>query len=129
MPRSSDALLLGRAWNGNVRELRNYLERRVSLEARDVTREPPRADVVPVGTPHTRGPVSELRLDLPFKEAQALLLQRFELAYLSALLVRADGNVTRAAQLGGISRRFLQRRMAELGLRQADEGAADDDDG
>ena len=36
---------------------------------------------------------------------------------------------TTSAQLGGISRRFLQRRMAELGLRQAGEGAPDDDDG
>ena len=108
--------MLGRAWTGNVRELRNYLERRVSLEAPGVAREPAAAPL----------PTADVRLDLPFKDAQALLLQRFELAYLSALLVRAGGNVTRASQLGGISRRFLQRRMVELGLRQDETGTEDE---
>jgi DNA-binding NtrC family response regulator len=103
------AALLGRSWNGNVRELRNYLERRVALQATAA-----RSDAV--AEPAAPSPV---RFDLPFKEAQALLLEQFELAYLRALLDRTGGNVTRAAQAGAISRRFLQRRMVELGLREA----------
>jgi DNA-binding NtrC family response regulator len=105
------AALLGRSWNGNVRELRNFLERRVALAA--TTQAPP---------PQS-GSSSEpwVRFDLPFKEAQARLLEQFELAYLKTLLQRVSGNVTKAAQLGGISRRFLQRRMIELGLREAGE--------
>jgi two-component system nitrogen regulation response regulator GlnG len=67
-----------------------------------------------------------VRLDLPFKEAQAVLLEHFERAYLQALLDRHDQNVTKAAAAGEISRRFLQRRMAELGMRPAkDEGSGD----
>ncbi|NUO52465.1 MAG: sigma 54-interacting transcriptional regulator [Polyangiaceae bacterium] len=105
------AALLGRSWNGNVRELRNFLERRVALAA--TTQAPP--------SPASSGASNEpwVRFDLPFKEAQARLLEQFELAYLKTLLQRVQGNVTRAAQLGGISRRFLQRRMIELGLREA----------
>jgi DNA-binding NtrC family response regulator len=107
------AALLGRSWNGNVRELRNYLERRVALQA---------TSTLPQQAPEARGGTG-IRFDLPFKEAQAVLLEQFEIAYLRALLDRTAGNVTHAAQVGGISRRFLQRRMAELGLR----GAANDE--
>ena len=70
-----------------------------------------------------------VRIDLPFKEAQAQLLERFETTYLKALLERTDGNVTRAAEVAGVSRRFLQRRMIELGLRTAEwrgEGGPED---
>jgi DNA-binding NtrC family response regulator len=100
------AVLLGRSWSGNVRELRNFLERRVALAA-TAQAAPPRAG----------GQEPWVRFDLPFKEAQARLLEQFELAYLTTLLQRSQGNVTHAAQIGGISRRFLQRRMLELGLR------------
>lgn len=108
------AALLGRSWNGNVRELRNFLERRVALAATTQAPAPP---------PSGGSPEPWVRFDLPFKEAQARLLEQFEQAYLRTLLERTQGNVTRAAQLGGISRRFLQRRMIELGLR---EGAGEE---
>jgi DNA-binding NtrC family response regulator len=104
------AALLGRAWSGNVRELRNFLESRVSLAARPA---------VAAAPPANGDDTSWVRVDLPFKEAQAHLLQRFEATYLRVLLERAENNVTRAAQIAGVSRRFLQRRMIELGLRAA----------
>jgi DNA-binding NtrC family response regulator len=111
------AALLGRSWSGNVRELRNFLESRVSLGSgapRDAARslDPGRS-----GDADT----SWVRVDLPFKEAQAHLLERFETTYLKTLLERTDGNVTRAAEVAGVSRRFLQRRMIELGLRAPSE--------
>jgi DNA-binding NtrC family response regulator len=104
------AALVGRSWSGNVRELRNFLESRVSLGAGSTALASP---------PASGGDTSWVRVDLPFKEAQAHLLERFETTYLRALLGRAENNVTRAAQLAGVSRRFLQRRMIELGLRAA----------
>jgi DNA-binding NtrC family response regulator len=107
------AAVVGRSWQGNVRELRNYLERRVALRAGPAAQP---AAVAAADAPW-------VRLDLPFKEAQAVLLEHFERAYLQALLDQHGQNVTRAAAAGEISRRFLQRRMAELGLRPAkDEG-------
>ena len=108
--------LLTRAWQGNVRELRNFIERRVSLGR-------PPAPGSPVLSPDTAEATSDwIRFDLPFKEAQATLLDRFEALYLKTLLTRCQGNVTRAAEVGGISRRFLQRRMVELGLRDTPPG-------
>ncbi|MFO0547769.1 MAG: sigma 54-interacting transcriptional regulator [Polyangiaceae bacterium] len=111
--------LLTRSWAGNVRELRNYLERRVSLAQMGASPAPPSSAVEsPADKPW-------VRLDLPFKEAQALMLEEFERTYLKALLDREGGNITRAAEKAGISRRFVQRRMIDLGLR---EGASTDED-
>jgi DNA-binding NtrC family response regulator len=106
------AALVGRSWNGNVRELRNYLESRWALSASSGGR----------AAATTASPPSSaedwVKVELPFKEAQAHVLERFENAYLRALLARSGGNVSHAARVGGVSRRFLQRRMIELGLRE-----------
>ncbi len=109
------AALVGRSFRGNVRELKNFLESRAALGARTASPAPPRAG----------DQAQWVRVDLPFKEAQAELLDRFESTYLRALLARAAGNVTHAAQLGGVSRGYLPRRMSELGLRAP---SADDDE-
>jgi long-chain acyl-CoA synthetase len=63
-------------------------------------------------------------LGKPLKEARDEAVERFELLYLETALRRAGGNVTRAAELAGVSRRFLQRTIARLGIR----GAATMDD-
>jgi hypothetical protein len=44
------------------------------------------------------------------------------------MLRMVGGNVTRAAERAGVSRRFLQRMMARLGIKPS-EGAADGKDG
>jgi DNA-binding NtrC family response regulator len=106
------AALMGRSWPGNVRELRNVLQRRASLEVQASSEGEPAAARAPEGP--------WIRFDLPFKEAQTEILTQFERAYLQALLERFGGNVTRASDAAGVSRRFLQRRMAELGLRKSD---------
>jgi len=101
--------LSSRAWSGNVRELRNYVERSVSLgyasAAGAPAPPPPRAEpVVPV--------------HLPLKDARAAWNEQFERVYVEALLARTGGNVTRAAELAGVNRRSLQRLIASLGLRE-----------
>jgi transcriptional regulator with GAF, ATPase, and Fis domain len=115
MPASLVSVVTGRNWPGNVRELRNFVERTAAL---DSARDPP--------APETRdaltGPLdasvrATLRAGLPFKEAR----RRWTTAYVGGLLERTSGNVTHAAQLGGISRRFLQRLIER-------QGAAPDDD-
>ena len=49
----------------------------------------------------------------------------FERIYVEAMLRKTGGNVTRAAEAAGVSRRFLQRLCARLGVRAQD---LDDDD-
>ena len=66
-------------------------------------------------------------LHLPLKEARQAWTESFELIYVRAVLKRSRGNVTRAAELAGVSRRFLQRMAARLGIRAADVGADPND--
>jgi DNA-binding NtrC family response regulator len=119
------ASLLTRSWPGNVRELRNFIERCVTLGGFHLA---PRA-----ASSAESGEFAQttLGVDLgkPLKEARDDAVERFELLYLETALRRAGGNVTRAAELAGVSRRFLQRTIARLGIRGAAtiDDAGDDD--
>ena len=62
-------------------------------------------------------------LHLPLKDARQAWIESFEGIYLRAMLKKTGGNVTRAAELAGVSRRFLQRLAARLGIKASDVGA------
>jgi transcriptional regulator with GAF, ATPase, and Fis domain len=115
------ASLMVRAWPGNVRELRNVVERSISL---GWSSEP--ADKAPKPGALPPGIGALVPVDLPLKEARHAWTEQFESVYLRAVLEKADGNVSRAAEMAGVNRRFLQRLMVRLGLRQPAPG--DDDE-
>jgi len=109
--------LSARAWPGNVRELRNWIERAVTLgqiRAADAAAPPPSQAPLPAGI----GAI--VPLHLPLKEARDAWMAAFESVYVRSMLERTSGNVTRAAELAGVSRRFLQRTLVRLGLRAQD---------
>jgi DNA-binding NtrC family response regulator len=113
------ASLCARAWPGNVRELRNVIERTTAMLAAgslpsDTAIEP----APPVLDPFAR-------TDLPYKEARQAWLARFEAVYVSALLRRTGGNVTRAAELAGVSRRHLHQLIAYHSIRDPSPGEED----
>ncbi|HXU83777.1 MAG TPA: helix-turn-helix domain-containing protein, partial [Polyangia bacterium] len=56
-------------------------------------------------------------LSAPLREGRDRALDAYERAYLQAALERTGGNVTRAAELAGVNRKFIQRAMKRLGLR------------
>ena len=115
--------LMTRSWPGNVRELRNFIERQITLGYGDgapsSTRRAP-TRVLPSGIE------AFVPVDMPMKQAREAWLNEFEGAYARALLKRTNGNVTRAAELADVSRRFLQRLMLRVGMRV--EGSPADDD-
>ncbi len=137
--------LVARGWPGNVRELRNFLERAVSLGTVTPRRFESPSPLPPdqLGTPEVLGQLGALAaienfvaLHLPLKEARDAWTKTFELAYVRAMLRTVGGNVTRAAERAGVSRRFLQRMVARLGIKAhapagdgADEDDTDEDDG
>ncbi|MDR6860576.1 sigma-54 dependent transcriptional regulator [Variovorax guangxiensis] len=87
-------------WPGNVRELRNLIERSLILGGLNVSALYQRIDEMR-GAP----PPLELPTDLQTLEKQHIL----------AVLESVGGDKSRAAQLLGISRRTLERRVAEWG--------------
>jgi transcriptional regulator with GAF, ATPase, and Fis domain len=131
LPGELMAVLVGRGWPGNVRELRNYIERSVSLG----TYLPRSADASPLlplsttGAPVPAGTIeSYVALHLPLKEARHAWTKSFELVYVRAMLKMVGGNVTRAAERAGVSRRFLQRMVARLGIRSSEVPVDPDDE-
>ena len=104
------------SWPGNVRELRNLVERAMSLGTTSLQPElqPHAASIsgprrAPTGEPD---PV----LDLPFKEAKAQLVESFERDYLTHILDRHNGNISRAAAEAGIDRNYIHRLIKKYGL-------------
>jgi transcriptional regulator with PAS, ATPase and Fis domain len=103
---------------GNVRELRNLVERFAVLGP------DPAALSQGHGTPEARGAgVHEIRTDLPFHDAKEIWTEIFEKTYLTKLLATHSNNVSAAARTSGIDRRHLQRLMVKHDLR---ERGADD---
>jgi transcriptional regulator with PAS, ATPase and Fis domain len=121
------AMLAARGWPGNVRELRNYMERTVALGLVEAS---PTPTVDPAGTSVPLAAVEGLMpLHLPLKDARQAWTESFESIYVRSLLRKTDGNLTRAAELAGVNRRFMQRLVARLGLRDDGGGDDSDDDG
>jgi DNA-binding NtrC family response regulator len=98
-------------WPGNVRQLRNAVERLFVLagEAK-VTREDVAA-AVRLG-PVSAAPADDLLAPADFREARS----RFESAYLVRKLREHQGNVTRTAAAIGLERQSLQEKLKKLGV-------------
>jgi DNA-binding NtrC family response regulator len=74
------------------------------------------SSVAPVADFLPSGLETLVPLSLPLKEAREKWTEAFESIYVRAMLAETGGNVTRAAERAGVSRRFLQRTLARLGL-------------
>lgn len=106
--------LLGRyRWPGNVRQLRNYIERRVALGE---SVPPPGAEPsLPPPPPANTEP--QIAVDQPLKEAREEWNSIFELRYLEALLARHGDNISAAARAAGVNRVHFYRLLWKHGLR------------
>jgi DNA-binding NtrC family response regulator len=118
--RISDELmehLLGKDWPGNVRELENVIERGVimaaseTLELSDALAYGP----APQGSPPEPSQGPDL-FSMPFKEAKDKVIDKFLAQYISRLLSRNDGNISRAALECGLKRQYLHRLIRQTKL-------------
>ncbi len=107
-------------WPGNVRELRNVITRAVALAGPDDDFQ----SLPFVLRPTAAAPedTSAFRADRPFHEAKDALIARFEREYLSDLVQRAGGNLSAAARMAGLERKFLYKLLERSGLRQKTDG-------
>jgi DNA-binding NtrC family response regulator len=116
---SPDALaqLVAHDWPGNARELRNVVERGLSLEGGALELEVNPGDVgASTAYSPSRGPMSKELLDMSFKDAKGLLTESFEREYLTHLLKRHSGNISRAALEAGIDRNYIHRLVKKYNL-------------
>lgn len=108
-------ILLAHPWRGNVRELKNLIERLTILyPGKTIT-----SDVLP-GEFHQQGDPSLTNAEAPPANANAPQLQdRLDVTerhIVQDALEQADGHKGRAAEILGISRHALKRRLQRLGL-------------
>ena len=107
------AMLQTHNWPGNVRQLRNIVERLLILASDDAT-EALTADLLPTdlsGNPGNRR-ASDLVISLPLREAREI----FERDYLIAQINRFGGNISRTAAFIGMERSALHRKLKSLGV-------------
>ncbi len=111
------AMLQVRAWPGNLRQLRNNVERMLIL-ASGPPSEPITADMLPPEASVT-DPAgafgAERIIALPLRDARAV----FEREYLNAQMLRFSGNISRTATFIGMERSALHRKLKALGLSYA----------
>ena len=109
---------VGRAWEGNVRELRNVIERACILvddeiiSERELVVSMPPSSVVSAAAPASSVLRSAQSSTLPDRD----LLVTVERDHIQRALVRAGGNKKAAAKMLGLSRRALYRRLERLDL-------------
>ena len=102
------AALQNYSWFGNVRELRNAVERIVIMNARQKVS----ADDLPeLKSSAADAPAAGFRFP-SFKDA----IDAYQREFIQHKLLESDGNVARAAELMNVDRSHLYRRMKNLGI-------------
>jgi two-component system nitrogen regulation response regulator NtrX len=110
------AVLQSHDWPGNVRQLRNNIERLMILVGGDAdtiitTDMLPDEIISPIPlTPNGAG--GEHLMSLPLRDAREI----FEREYLLAQVTRFGGNISRTAEFIGMERSALHRKLRALGV-------------
>lgn len=110
------AVLQSHDWPGNVRQLRNNVERLMILTTGEPDA-PITSDMLPseIGAlvPSTPGGAGgEKLMSLPLRDAREI----FEREYLLAQIARFSGNISRTAEFIGMERSALHRKLKSLGI-------------
>ena len=109
------AVLQAHSWPGNVRQLRNIVERLLIL-ATDDAAQVISADLLPADLGNSgswnNGGRGDLVISLPLREAREI----FEREYLLAQINRFGGNISRTASFIGMERSALHRKLKSLGV-------------
>ena len=111
-------------WPGNIRELRNVVERSITFceeEAVGVDDLPTDLQAR-MGLPTNHGVLSQVDVDpgTGLKEAKEVMVARFERDYLKGLLERHNMNISRVAREAGIDRRHVYRLMKKYAIELPD---------
>ncbi|HCS71484.1 MAG TPA: sigma-54-dependent Fis family transcriptional regulator, partial [Rhodospirillaceae bacterium] len=117
------ALLQTMVWPGNVRQLKNLIERVLILAPGD-NDTVLGASMLPTefldGIKRSAIGSDEGYLAKPLRDAR----EDFEREYLNAQMSRFNGNISRTAQFVGMERSALHRKLKSLGLTDEDRGAS-----
>ena len=109
----NDNYILNHNWQGNVRELRNLIERIAILQPENkdkissIIKESLKNDSF-----HDK--INEKSLSVPLKQAR----EKFEKEYLTVQLKKFNGNISKTANFVGMERSALHRKLKGLGIKE-----------
>jgi two-component system, NtrC family, nitrogen regulation response regulator NtrX len=109
----NDSYILNHNWKGNVRELRNLIERIAILQPdtkekiSNIVKESLKSDIFD-------DQIEKNSLSVPLKEAR----EKFEKEYLSIQLKKFNGNISKTANFVGMERSALHRKLKGLGIKE-----------
>ena len=109
----NDSYILNHNWKGNVRELRNLIERIAILQPEtkekisNIVKESLKTD-------NFNEKIKENSLSIPLKEAR----EKFEKEYLTIQLKKFNGNISKTANFVGMERSALHRKLKGLGIKE-----------
>ncbi len=109
----NNSYILNHSWHGNVRELRNLIERIAILQpdTKDKT-----SNIIKESLKNTNfnDQFAENSLSVPLKEAR----EKFEKEYLTIQLKKFNGNISKTADFVGMERSALHRKLKGLGIKE-----------
>ena len=109
----NDSYILNHKWQGNVRELRNLIERIAILQPEtqdkisNIVKESLKSE-------NFNEKITENSLSIPLKEAR----EKFEKEYLTIQLKKFNGNISKTATFVGMERSALHRKLKGLGIKE-----------
>ena len=114
-------------WPGNVRQLRNVVERTIILAPRDRLRliEPDMLPTEITGNSAEEGQGIAAMMGVPLREAR----ETFEREYLRIQIRRFSGNISRTAGFIGMERSALHRKLKLLGMNERNASIDDAEGG
>ena len=109
----NNSYILNHSWHGNVRELRNLIERIAILQPNTNEKV---SNIIKESLKYGNydEKISENRLSVPLKEAR----EKFEKEYLTMQLKKFNGNISKTADFVGMERSALHRKLKGLGIKE-----------
>ena len=109
----NDSYILNHNWQGNVRELRNLIERIAILQPDTKDKI---SNIVKESLKNNNfdEKMTENSLSVPLKEAR----ENFEKEYLTIQLKKFNGNISKTANFVGMERSALHRKLKGLGIKE-----------
>tara|TARA_Y100000590_G_scaffold51597_1_gene54195 strand:- start:262 stop:1617 length:1356 start_codon:yes stop_codon:yes gene_type:complete len=109
----NDSYILNHNWQGNVRELRNLIER-VAILQPDTNHKISNIIKESLKSDNFNEKITENALSVPLKEAR----ENFEKEYLTIQLKKFNGNISKTANFVGMERSALHRKLKGLGIKE-----------
>ena len=109
----NDSYILNYHWHGNVRELRNLIERIAILQP-DSREKISNIIKESLKNENFNDKITENSLSVPLKEAR----EKFEKEYLTMQLKKFNGNISKTANFVGMERSALHRKLKGLGIKE-----------